>query len=85
MTISEVISYLEDPLSVEAEPAEIIKIYDEAIKTATNILTKAIPLPAFKDGGLLFCPKCYSVFANTKYKYCPYCGQAIITKGDNKI
>lgn len=82
MTISEVINYLEDPLSIEAEPKEIIKIHDEAIKTATNILRKAIPLPAFKDGGLLFCPKCYSVFSNTNYKYCPYCGQAIITKGD---
>ncbi len=82
MTITEVINYLEDPLSVEAEPKEIIKIHDEAIKIATNILTKAIPLPAFKQGTLLFCPKCYSVLSNTNYKYCPYCGQAIIIKGD---
>lgn len=82
MTITEVINYLEDPLSVEAEPEEIIKIHDEAIKTATNILTKEISLPVFKEGTLLFCPRCANVFSYTNYKYCPFCGQAIITKGD---
>ena len=82
MTINEVIKYLEDPLSVEAEPKEIIKIHDEAIKTATDILKKAIPLPAFKQGTVFFCPKCYSVLSNTNYNYCPYCRQAVIIKGD---
>ena len=84
ITIQETIDYLRDPICEGLSTKEKLELHEEAVNMAVEALEKQIPMKAgipelsIDSRKIIPCGNCGSEIENRIWRFCPWCGQAIL-------